>query len=102
MNLIELMLQIRERPEAFLQDDCIFQLRAFIRGFILAQNVSARNDEPKICEDHKLLDKFDAYVKEKYNINPEDHIAIEELLFDTEGKEAFFKYIELWFNYVQH
>jgi hypothetical protein len=102
MNLIELMPQIRERPEAFLQDDCVFQLRAFIRGFILAQNISSQDGNLVICEDHKLLDKFDTYTKNRYNVNPSDHVSVEEVLFDAEGKEAFFKYIELWFNYVQN
>ncbi len=27
---------------------------------------------------------------------------VEEVLLDTEGKNAYPKYIELWFNYVQH
>ena len=102
MNLIELMRQIRERPEAFLQDDCIFQLRAFIRGFILAQNVLSKSGTFVICEDNKLLDKFDAYIKDRYKVKPEAQISVEEVLFDAESKEAFFKYIELWFNYVQH
>jgi hypothetical protein len=102
MNLIELMRKIRDRPEAFLQDDCILQLRAFIRGFILAKNTSIESENTAICEDHKLLDRFDSYVKEKYKIELSERISVEEVLLDTEGKNAYPKYIELWFNYVQH
>jgi len=102
MNLIELMRKIRDRPEAFLQDDCILQLRSFIRGFILAKNTSIESENTAICEDHKLLDRFDSYVKEKYKIELSERISVEEVLLDTEGKNAYPKYIELWFNYVQH
>lgn len=98
MNLCELMLKIRSTPEVFLQDDCIFQLRAFLRGFILAKNTSAQ----AITQDHKLLESVDSMIKDQYGVNKAEQISIEELLFDHEGKKAFQKYQKLWFKYTQH
>ena len=98
MKLSELMLKIRNTPEAFLQDDCIFQLRAFVRGFILAKNTSAQS----ITEDHILLESIDSIIKNQYGVNKAEQISIEELLFDHEGKKAFQKYLALWFKYLQH
>jgi hypothetical protein len=95
MNLSELMLKIRETPEAFLQDDRIFQLRAFVRGFILAKNTSSQ----AITEDHNLLESVDSMIKNQYGIYKTEQVPIEELLFDHEGKKAFQKYLELWFKY---
>lgn len=98
MNLSELMQKIRNTPEAFLQDDCIFQLRAFVRGFILAKNTSAQ----AITEDHILLDFVDSMIKDQYGVNKAEQISIEELLIDHEEKKAFQIYLELWFKYSQY
>jgi len=95
------MKAIEERPGMFLQKDCIFQLRAFIRGFCLAKNVSPRNNNDFLCDDHQLLNKFDDSVRKKYRVNA-DHISIEETLFDAVGDRAFFKYIELWNKFIEH
>ena len=96
MNLSELMVQIRSNPEYFLQDDCIFQLRAFIRGFILAKNTSSQS----LTEDHDLHESIDSMIKNQYGVNNTDQISVEELLFDHEGKKAFRTYLELWFKYI--
>ena len=98
MNLAELMIEIRNSPEKFLQDDCIFQLRAFIRGFIFAKDSSAKI----IGDDRKLLDAIDLKIRNKYGIAPSERIAIEEILDDYEGDNALAKYLELWFKYAQH
>jgi hypothetical protein len=98
MNLQELMTAIRNKPEVFLQNDCIFQLRAFIRGFIFAQNTAAK----AICDDHKLLAAIDLKIKKQYGINPTEKVSIEEILNDSEGENACNKYIDLWHKYTQH
>ena len=98
MNLNELMIQIREKPGSFLQSDCIFQLRAFLRGFVLAKNIESGG----ICEDHKLLESFGAYVREHYGIGPDDFISVEEIIHDQEQENSYEKHMELWFNYVIH
>ena len=97
MNLQEVMATMKSKPETFLQNDCIFQLRAFIRGFIFSKNIAAE----AICDDHKLLDAVDLQIKELYGIKPGEIISIEEVLDDNEGDKAFDKYIELWHKYVQ-
>lgn len=97
MNLPELMIELRDRPEAFLRDDCIFQLRAFIRGFILARNTAER----AISIDHKLLEAFDLELKSEYGVEPSERVSVEELLDEIEKENAFAKYIELWFKYAQ-
>ena len=97
MNLQELMIEIKRSPESFLQDDCIFQLRAFIRGFIFSKNVSTK----AIDGDHKLLESIDSKIRNEYGIGKNVKTSIEEILNDIEGENAYKKYIELWFKYVQ-
>jgi len=65
MNLSELMILLRDKPESFLQEDCVFQLAAFIRVFILAKNV----DAGRLSDDHKLFEGFAAYIRNKYEID---------------------------------
>mgnify|MGYP000206264457 CR=1 FL=1 len=98
MNLNELMIHIREKPESFLQDDCIFQLRAFLRGFILAKNIAANG----VCDDHKLFERFNEYVRSQYGIDSTEVISVEEVIHDAEQNKSYERYIELWFNYVNH
>jgi len=98
MNLSELMIHIKESPGKFLQDDCIFQLRAFIRGFIFAKNSSVKS----VTDDHNLLDSIDMKIKRKCGMTSNERVSIEEVLSDNEGDKAFHKYIELWFQYAQH
>jgi len=98
MNLSELMIRIRENPSQFLQDDCIFQLRAFLRGFIFAKNTSAN----LTTKDHQLLDSIDSKIKSLYGIKEGEIISIEEILDDNEKENAFSKYLEQWFRYAQH
>lgn len=92
------MLKIRNTPETFFQDKCIFQLCAFFRGFILAKNTSTQ----AITEDHDFLEFVDSMIKDQYGVNKAEQVSIEELLFDHEGKKAFQKYLGFWFKYSQH
>lgn len=98
MNLEELMIQIRNNPGSILQDDCVFQLRAFMRGFVFAKNVHANG----LTDDHKLMEGFSGYVREIYDIDPSEVISVEEIIYDHEQDESFEKHMELWFNYVNH
>jgi len=97
MKLQELMLKINKSPESFLQADCIYQLRAFLRGFIFSKNIAIQG----LSEDHKTLEEFDLYLKSIYNINSSEKGVIEEFLYEVEGEEAFSKYLEHWLNYAK-
>ncbi len=94
-DLIELHSAIAARPEFFLQKRCIFQLRAFLRGFCLFQNAQLLESDGQLCKDHQLLQQFDQTIREKYcylNVN----LSIEEILAEAEGEEAFDHYFQLW------
>ncbi|TVZ40356.1 hypothetical protein P886_4783 [Alteromonadaceae bacterium 2753L.S.0a.02] len=97
MNISELVELIKENPGRFLQDDCIFQLRAFLRGFLFAKNTLM----DRVCSDHKLLEEIDSIIRKEYSVLPTERISIEEILDDFEGKNAFNRYLELWSENVQ-
>ena len=88
---------IKSDGDKILQDDCIFQLRAFMRGFVLAKNASSSD----LSEDHKIMDRMDAVVRKKYSVLPTSRISVEEILDDFDGENAYEKYLELWFSNVQ-
>lgn len=92
MNIIELMDIIEDDAGRFLQADCIFQLRAFMRGFVIAKNVSS----PTLSFDHQIMDEIDSIVRKEYDVLPSAVISIEEILDDFEAGNAFNKYLEIW------
>jgi len=94
MTIIDLVGLIKADPSKFLQDDSIFQLRAFLRGFILAKNSEVQG----VSEDQKILESVDKAVRRKYCVLPTAHISIEEILDDFEAENAFSKYLEIWFD----
>ena len=97
MNLYQLMILVRDQPESFLREDCVFQLAAFIRGFILAKNIEADG----ISEDHKIFEDFVVYVRNNYEISYLERGSVEEIVNDAEQKKSFEKYLALWFTYVK-
>ncbi len=97
MTVIELVKLIKADPGKFLQDDSIFQLRAFLRGFILAKNAEIKD----VSEDQKVLERVDKAVRKKYSVLPTAHISTEEILDDFEGENAFRKYLEIWFETIK-
>ena len=92
MRLFELIKEIERDPGNFLQSDCIFQLRAFLRGYVFSKNINQKG----FSEEHEVLTKFDAQLKERYGVSPEEVVSVEEMLTDFEGENAFQKYLELW------
>ena len=92
MTLLDLMRKIERNPANFLQSDCIFQLRAFLRGYIFSKNI----EQGAISAEHELLTKFDTQLKESYGVTQGQSISVEELLTDHEGEKAFEKYFEIW------
>ena len=96
MNIIQMMGLIRNDGEKILQNDCIFQLRAFMRGFILAKNTCGNG----ISEDHKILERIDEVVRKKYNVLPTSMISIEEIMDNFEGGKAYQVYLNIWFSNI--
>ena len=96
MNIIQMMELLKVDGDKILQDDCIFQLRAFMRGFVLAKNTSGNG----ISEDHKIMEKMDEIVRKKYSVLPTSIISIEEIMDDFEGSNAYQEYLNIWFSNV--
>jgi hypothetical protein len=99
MNLTQLIKTIENNPEKFLQDDCVFQLMAFIRGFMLAKNLQDRSDKTYLSEDHILLDSFIAAIRLKYNLVATG--SLDELLTDIADEGAFDLFFAEWNDFIQ-
>ncbi len=100
MNLIQLIKAIENNPDKFLQDDCVFQLMAFIRGFIVAKNLQDRSDKTYLCDDHILLDSFIAAIRLKYNL-VDTQGSLDELLTDIGDEGAFDLFFAEWNDFIQ-
>jgi len=61
MNVDDLVKLIHADPGRFLQDDSISQLRAFLRGSILAKNVELKGNS----EDQRIFESVDTKVRQK-------------------------------------
>ena len=93
MNIIKMMELIKSDGNKILQDDCIFQLRAFMRGFVLAKNTSSK----EFSEDQKIMERIDKVVRKKYSVLPTSVISVEEIMSDFEGRNAYQEYLKIWF-----
>ena len=99
MNIQNLVDLIRENPGKFLQDDSVFQLMAFLRGFCLAKNVTSVQAGGNPSLDHTLLDTFGEHIRSTYSSITEA-VSVDEVLTDVSPEAAFELFFKEWSKFI--
>ena len=100
MNISELVCMIETDVEKFLQDDSVFQLMAFLRGYCCARNAEMMRLENQLSQDHLVLESFGEHVRSKFGVINE-HVSIEEKLTDAAGDRALNLFFDEWNGFLK-
>ena len=99
MNISELICMIETDVEKFLQDDSVFQLMAFLRGYCCARNAEMMRLENRLSQDHLMLEAFGEHVRLNFG-KVNEHVSIEEKLTDVAGDGALRLFFDEWSSYL--